>query len=140
GAACAGVVMVIIRLLSRTEHPLTILSFQAVGVGTVMLVPAIWFWQWPTPREWALLAAMGVVSYFSQKANIYAYKWAEASLLAPLDYVRLLYAALSSYLVFAVFPTSNTWIGATIIIAAALYTFHREQRRKREQVSPTGAA
>jgi drug/metabolite transporter (DMT)-like permease len=132
GAAAAGIVMVIIRLLARTEHPLTILSFQVVGVGAIMLVPALWFWQWPTAQEWALLAAIGVVSYFSQKANIYAHMWAEASLLAPLDYVRLLYAAVLSYAVFAVFPSANTWLGASIIIAAALYTFHREQRRKRE--------
>ena len=137
GAACAGIVMVIIRLLSRTEHPLTILSFQAVGVGAVMLLPALWFWQWPTPKEWGLLAAIGVVSYFAQKANIYAYKWAEASLLAPLDYVRLLYAALLSLMVFGVFPSVNTWLGASIIVAAALYVFHREQRRKREQTATT---
>ncbi|MDO6459155.1 DMT family transporter [Granulosicoccaceae sp. 1_MG-2023] len=135
GAACAGVVMVIIRLLSRTEHPLTILAFQATGVGLVMMLPAIYFWQWPTATEWALLASIGFVSYFSQKATIYAYKWAEASLLAPLDYFRLLYAALLSYLVFGLFPSPNTWIGAALIIGAALYVFYREQHRKQAEDS-----
>lgn len=37
-AVAAGLVMVIIRLLSRTELPTTILSFQAIGVGLVLLL------------------------------------------------------------------------------------------------------
>lgn len=138
GAASAGIVMVVIRLLSRTEHPLTILTFQAVGVGIIMLIPGIYFWQAPTPQEWLLLAGIGGVSYFAQKANIYAYKWAEASLLAPLEYIRLLYAAIFSFLVFNVLPSQNTWIGAVIIIAAALYTYHREQKRKQDIDKPPG--
>ncbi|MCB1471188.1 MAG: DMT family transporter, partial [Rhizobiaceae bacterium] len=60
GAACAGAVMVIIRLMSRTDAPTTILSWQAIGVGLATALPAIWFWKWPTATEWLLLAAMGV--------------------------------------------------------------------------------
>jgi len=62
GAASAGFVMVIIRLLSRYDSPNTILMFQAVGVAIVMIVPAILNWVPPTPREWAILAAIGFVS------------------------------------------------------------------------------
>ena len=59
GSAAAGVVMVIIRLLSRTEAPVTILTYQAVGVALVMLIPAMVYWQAPTIREWVLIAAIG---------------------------------------------------------------------------------
>lgn len=130
GAAAAGCVMVIIRLLSRTDPGHTILAYQAIGVGLVMAVPAMLFWVAPTPREWVLLVAIGVVSYFAQRANILAYKWGEASLLASLDYIRLLYATLLGWVLFGNLPGSSTWIGAGIIVLASIYTVHREARRR----------
>jgi drug/metabolite transporter (DMT)-like permease len=94
-----------------------------------MSVPAIYFWKWPNPSEWALLVAMGIVSYAAQMANITAFRYGEASLLASLDYVRLVYATLFGWLFFATLPGLNTFIGAGIIVAAAIYTVWREGRR-----------
>lgn len=139
GAGCAGLVMVLIRLMSRSDRPTTILSWQAIGVGLAMAFPAFWFWQWPTMTEWVLLLAMGVVSYLAQMANIQAYKWGEASMLASLDYVRLLYAAVLGYLIFGNLPDIATWIGAVIIIAASIYTIWREAKKKQALTrSPLG--
>ena len=104
GAAGAGLVMVIIRLLSRTDQPITILSYQAILVGLVMTGPGLWFWQWPTATEWTLLVGIALVSYGAQMLNIYAYKWGEASVMASLDYVRLLWATLLGWFVFNTLP------------------------------------
>ncbi len=139
GAACAGLVMVIIRLMSKTDSPTTILSWQAIGVGLVIAGPAIWFWQWPTQNEWLLLGLMGVMSYAAQMANIHAYKWGEASVLASLDYVRLLYATILGYLFFSTLPGISTWIGSGIIVAASVFTVWREAKRKQTLTrSPLG--
>lgn len=132
GAAAAGAVMVIIRLLSRTESTETIISFQAIGVGLIMAVPAWMNWIDPTPGEWALLGLIGVVSYFAQKANVIAYRYGEASLLASLDYVRLVYATVLGWLLFEQLPSSSTWVGAAIIVLASIYTVHREAKRKQQ--------
>lgn len=129
-AACAGMVMVIIRLLSRTDSPTTILTFQAIGVGLIMAFPAFYFWKWPTAQEWMLLVGIGIVSYLGQMGNIYAYKWGEASVLASIDYARLLYATLFGYLFFADLPGVYTLLGAAIIIAASIYTIRREARHR----------
>ena len=128
GAASAGLVMVIIRKLSETDRPITTLSYQAFLVAICVAVPAIHFWQSPTPFEWALMAGIGVISYGAQLLNIYAYSWGEASVLASLDYVRLLYATLLGWLVFETLPGPYTWIGALVIIAASIYTVHRERQ------------
>ena len=139
GAAAAGAVMVIIRLMSRTESTTTILAFQAIGVGLVMAVPAWLSWMAPTPHEWFLLAAIGVVSYFAQKANVTAFRYGEASLLASLDYVRLVYATLLGWLLFEQLPATSTWVGAVIIVLASVYTVHRESRRRQNLArSPEG--
>lgn len=131
GAASAGIVMVIIRLLSRVDEAETILIYQALGVAIVMFVPAIIYWQAPTIFEWLLIAGIGVVSYLGQRANIYAYKWGEASLMASLDYVRLLYATLLGLWIFGHVPDRFTMLGAMVIACASIYTIHREVKQRR---------
>ncbi|MEE9322646.1 MAG: DMT family transporter [Granulosicoccus sp.] len=130
GAAAAGAVMVVIRLLSRTDSANTILAFQALGVGVVMAIPAMLQWVAPSPNEWAILVLIGVVSYFAQKANIFAFTYGEASMLASLDYVRLVYATLFGWVLFGELPAASTWVGACIIVLAALFTVHREAKRQ----------
>lgn len=130
GAAAAGLVMVIIRRLSRTDSNVTILTFQAVFVGLAMAVPAFVFWVWPTPAEWALVAALGVLSIAGQWLNIQAYRVGEASVMAVLDYARLIYATLLGWLVFATLPDAWTWVGAAIVVAAAVYIVYREAVRR----------
>jgi drug/metabolite transporter (DMT)-like permease len=95
-----------------------------------MILPGIFFWQQPTQAEWLLLVAVAVVSYFGQKCNIFAYKHGEASLLASLDYVRLLWATLFGFLIFDQLPGMSTWFGAVFVVAAAIFTIYRETRRK----------
>ena len=139
GAAAAGVVMVIIRILSRTDEPITILSYQAILVGIAIAIPAWLYWVPPTPWEWVLLAGIGVVSFAAQMCNIYAYKWGEASVLASLDYARLLWATLFGYLIFAHLPDVWTWVGAAIVVASSLYVLHRERLRNQTLVrGPNG--
>ncbi|MCP4390514.1 MAG: EamA/RhaT family transporter, partial [Gammaproteobacteria bacterium] len=118
----------------------TIMTYGALGVGVVMILPGIYFWLEPTAMEWYLLIAVAVVSYFAQKCNIFAYKYGEASLLASLDYVRLLWATLLGYLVFDQFPDGSTWLGAAIVVAAAIFMIYRETRRKRDWVQDSGSS
>lgn len=139
GAASAGMVMVIIRLLSRTDSASTILAYQAIGVGLIMAVPAFIQWVPPTATEWALLLGIAFVSYFAQKANIYAFSYGEASLLASLDYVRLIYATLFGWILFTELPSVSTGVGAGIIVLASVCTVYRESRRKQVLASgPNG--
>ena len=135
GAAGAAAVMILLRLLSRIDSADTIMTYGALGVGVVMILPGMYFWQQPTATEWVLLVAVSVVSYFAQKCNIFAYKFGEASLLASLDYVRLLWATLFGFLIFDQFPGPSTWIGAALVIAAAIFMIYRETRRKRDLTS-----
>jgi len=134
GAAGAAAVMINLRILSQSDSADTILTWSALGVGIAMALPGIYYWQTPTPVEWALFGALAVVSYLSQKGNIFAYKYGEASLLASLDYVRLLWATMFGYVVFDQLPGSATWVGAVIVVAAAVFTIYRETRRRKDPI------
>lgn len=128
-AICVSMVFIIIRILSQIDQPITILTYQAVGVGILMIPAAVWFWKTPTWWELGLLVAIGLISAVAQYLNILAMKAGEASALAPLEYSRLIFATLLGLWMFAEWPEARVWIGATIIIASALYVLHRERRR-----------
>ena len=51
----------------------------------------------------------------------------DPSILASLDYVRLLWATLFGYLIFDQLPGVATWFGAIIVIAAAIFTINGER-------------
>ena len=58
---------------------------------------------------------------------ISAFDRAEASLLAPYNYTKLLWVAVLGYLIFGDIPSLDMWIGAVIIISAGLYVLYREK-------------
>ena len=127
-AVCVGIVSIIVRILAQIDQPVTILTYQALGVGLLMLGPALWFWVTPTPTEWAILIAIGVLSAIAQYINILAFRAGEASALAPLEYSRLIFATLLGLWVFEEWPEPRVWVGAAIIIGAALWVLHRERK------------
>lgn len=131
-AVAAGLVMVLLRVISRKDPPSTLLFYQGIGVAVILFIPAVINWQTPSAIEWALLLAIGVTGYLSQLCNIYAYKYGEASLLAPLEYTRILYATVIGLFVFGDIPGVNTVIGASIVVLASAYTIHRERTINRQ--------
>jgi len=126
-SACVGAVIIIIRILSQIDKPITIMTYQAVGVGVLMIPPTIYFWKTPTFGEMGLLVAIGIFSALGQYCNILSLRVAEASFVGPFDYVRLIYALILGFWLFNEWPEAHVFWGAALIIAAAAYTLHRER-------------
>ncbi len=129
GAAAAGLVMILIRYLSRFDPPMTILTYQTIFVGLLAAPVALYQWVWPTPREALILLAIGLVSLLGQMCNIRAFGAGEATAIATIDYTRLLWAAIIGFFVFSETPSATTLTGAAIIISASVYTVWREAKR-----------
>lgn len=135
-ALCVSMLFIIVRVLARLDRPVTILAWQAIGVGLLMIPPAIWFWKTPEPWEWALLFTIGAFAAAGQYLNILAMRVSEASALAPLEYTRLIFATLLGLWLFAEWPTPRVWLGSLLIVLAALFVLMRERqasRRRRRQ-------
>ncbi|MEE3048287.1 MAG: DMT family transporter [Pseudomonadota bacterium] len=121
-AASAAGVMVLIRRIAQTDRPTTILAYQAIFVGVVAAFPAFYFWTSPSPLEWAMMIAVGLLSVAGQYCNIQAFKAGEASAIAPMDYSRLIYATLIGWWIFAELPNPTTVAGAALIVVASVIT------------------
>lgn len=127
-AMMAGAVMVIIRKVSQHDRPVTILSIQAIFVGLLMGLPCALLWVTPNVEQMMILAAIGLTSVVGQYCNIRGFKSGEASAVAPMEYMRLVFAVIFGLVFFAELPDAVTLVGALMIAGSSLYAIRAEQR------------
>ncbi len=128
-ALCFAIANVLIRRLSSTEPPNRILFYYHVGASIIFLGPAIWLWQAPVGLEWILLGLIGVLSTVALIGFVRGFSVGEANAVGPIEYVRLIFAALIGYVFFSEIPTLWTMAGALVIVASALYIARDAARR-----------
>jgi len=117
------------RMLAGIESNATQQVWSAT-LATIALSPfALHVWVWPeTSGQWIVLCAIGCFGALGHIAVTTAHRWAGASILAPLIYSQVFWAALAGILVFDTYPTVWTIGGGAIIIASGLYIWQRETR------------
>ncbi|MGI9404920.1 MAG: DMT family transporter [Hyphomicrobiaceae bacterium] len=115
------------RQASQSSDPLKTLVFQCL-VGALLLTPqAFWAWSVPMPAEVPFFLAMGILSALSHILSITAFRYAEASTLAPLVYLELVASALVGFYVFGDLPGTSVWLGAAVIVAGGLLLLRRSE-------------
>lgn len=104
------------------------LAGHAFGPTTMALVA-------PSADQWAILVGMGVFATLAQMLITMSVKYAEASLVAPFQYLEIVGATALGYLLFDEFPDALTWTGTAIILAAGFYIIHRERTLSRARLA-----
>lgn len=119
------------RQLGATEPALrTTLYFTCVS-AIVTGFACFFGWVNPTPEQWLLLIATGLIGGSAQYCLVAAYTKAPATIIAPFDYTQLIWTAALGYVIWTEVPATNAFLGAIIVAAAGLYIFHREAARRR---------
>ena len=120
------------RSLARTERPETIVLYLTLLMAVFSAPAAAVVWTAPTAAALAWLAGAGLAGTLGLTCMACAYRVAEASAVMPFRYASILFAALYGYVLFGEVPDLWTWVGAAIIVAAALYTARREAQLARK--------
>lgn len=118
---------IFIKRLSDAEPALRILVINNAIGATISILAASFVWTAPDAQGWGLLVLIGVVMVSAQSLFIQSMKRGEASLVSPVFYAVLVFAALYDFLFFAVRPTVFTLAGATLIVAGALLLASRRR-------------
>lgn len=128
-SALWAVSLLMAKQLTRFDSSLTVAFYQPLLIAPLALIGALPVWIWPNYRALTILFGMGVIAAIGNWAYIHALKIAEASIVMPADYVRLLWMACWGFMLFGEIPHATTWLGAVLIIAAALFITWHETRR-----------
>ena len=127
--------IVITRRMTGTENATTTLVWTAL-TGLVVLSALLPFDAvMPTAPEIALGLLIGLVSTLAQWLLILAYRYGDASVLAPFSYIQLVWSTALGYLVFTAVPDLWTFVGSSVIVASGVYTAHRERIRAKAQAA-----
>jgi drug/metabolite transporter (DMT)-like permease len=125
-ALCAVAGLVVYQLLSRvlvsTERTITMLFYTALigSIGYGIFLPWFWKGQAPTLMVVLLFLSMGVTGGLGHLLYTSAYRYASASLLAPMNYLQLLWAGLLGWVVFDHVPDNLSIFGMSVVAASGL--------------------
>lgn len=131
----SAVLFTIIRLfakhLTRQDSSPTVVAYMAIMITPLSLVPALFFWQWPTWEQFFYLCLIGIFGTFAHLFNTHAFKIGDLTVVEPFTYFRLLSAAALGYLVFANIPSSWTWVGSAVLVSGGVLLGLSETRGRR---------
>ena len=121
GAAFAfGISLVMVKSLTRTDNVVRIIFWMLIIQSAIGLAPALYFWRDPPPELWPwilLIAFTGTSSHFCL-AQALAY--ADATLISPIDFLRVPLSALIGWLLYQEQIDVYTALGAALILAGNL--------------------
>ncbi len=128
-AGAATAYHVLSRLLARTDTTMAML-FHTALVGSLVFLAALPWSDGAVPAfpDMALLLALGVFATLGHFLFTAAYREAPASLLAPMQYVHLVWAAGLGWLVFGDIPDSLSLLGMLLGIVAGTALALRSHR------------
>jgi drug/metabolite transporter (DMT)-like permease len=134
--ACSDLVA---KALTRRESGPAVVGYLSIIVTLVTMGPALAVWEWPTTEEWILVIMIAGLATVGHLAMTQGFKVGEISAIAPARYIQLLWSALIGFALFGEVPQVWTWVGAVVIVAAAIYIARREalaRERGRQTVAP----
>jgi drug/metabolite transporter (DMT)-like permease len=140
GAFLSSFVVVFIRQMSATERSETIVFYFMLTSAIVGGATMIWFRAPLTFWNTFWLVQCGLLGGVGQICMTYCYRYAEPSLLAPFDYIAMVWAAGLGYFIFAEVPEPMVMAGAGVVSAAGIFIVWRERNLHRAAMLEAAAA
>jgi len=141
-AVCYGLSICMVKSLMRTESALTVVFYMGLIQTPLTLLPALleWqlpflpemtAWQWPLAGEWPWLVIMGLGTLLAHYAMARALAVADATLIFPMDFLRMPGVALIAWLLYNESVSYWTGAGAAVIFFANYYSVWTESKLQR---------
>lgn len=123
--------MIFVRRLVQKEPAATVVFWFTVSSTAMSLLTLPFGWVIPDAATTGFLVLTGLLGGLGQILMTSAYRYGEASLVAPFEYASMLFAVAIGLVFFAEVPKPQTLIGAAIVISAGTLVILREGRQQR---------
>ena len=124
-------VMLLIKHISKTDSSLTITLYMGMLMTPLSLPFAIPYWTWPNGEQLVWLVVIGVTGGLAQWGLAEALKRGETASIMPLDFMKLVWAAVIGFVAFSEIPGVFTALGGLVIFGAATFIAIREAQLKK---------
>ncbi|MEM9471543.1 MAG: DMT family transporter [Pseudomonadota bacterium] len=116
------------RRLARTETVTTMFTWTTVVALAVFAPLAWWTWKLPEADHLAGFVVIGLIGGLAHYLVIVAYRNAPAAVVAPQEYMALVWGAIIGWIIWSEVPSAWTWLGAAIVAGAGGFIALRESR------------
>jgi drug/metabolite transporter (DMT)-like permease len=121
GAALGyGTSVAMMKSLTRTEKTLAIVFWMLVIQSAAGFFPSIYVWQWPTAYAWACMFVIAFCGTFSHYCMARAMLYADATVVLPMDFLRVPLTALAGWLIYSERLDAFIVLGAAMILTGNL--------------------
>lgn len=130
-AAAVGfaVSVILTKSLTRTDDALAIIFWMLLIQSILGVLPALAVWRWPSAAGWGWILVVAFCGTFSHYCMARALRHAEATVVVPMDYLRVPLTALAGWLVYAERMDLLTVLGAVLILGGNLLNTRRAAAR-----------
>jgi len=119
-----GLILVIIRKIGATEHPLVIINYFMVFAFLFGGVMSVNSWKTPNLKEFILLLSLGVFGYVGQLFMTKAFQTNETNTIAPLKYLEVIFTLLIGVFWFQEIYNLYTLLGISLILLGLVYNLY----------------
>ena len=115
-----GTSVAMMKSLTRTEATVAIVFWMLAVQVVVGALPTLYVWVWPSPYVWACAIAVAVSGTFSHFCMARAMLYADATIVLPMDFLRVPLTAAAGWLIYAERMDAFTVLGALLILTGNL--------------------
>jgi drug/metabolite transporter (DMT)-like permease len=120
-----GVAIVMVKSLTRTDSVVVIIFWMLVIQSLIGLVPALYYWQWPSAHIWPWIVVIAFCGTYSHYCFTQAMRYADATVVVPMDFLRVPLSAAVGWLVYSERLDAATMAGAALILTGNLLNLKR---------------
>jgi drug/metabolite transporter (DMT)-like permease len=132
-AFCYATAFALTKYLTRTDSAFTIVFYMNLIQLPLGMATSLPGWITPSPALWPWVLAVGVVGITAHFCLTKAFLLADASLVAPLDFMRLPLIAVVGWLAYDEVLDPYVLLGAVVIFAGNYLNIRYGSRRKPEK-------
>lgn len=127
-----GISVTMVKGLTRHDSVVRIMFWMLVIQGLIGLLPALWVWRWPSAEAWAWIVVIAACGTFSHYCMAKAMTYADATIVIPMDFLRVPLSAALGYLLYSEMLDVWTVAGAALILFGNLLNLRGAAPRKAE--------
>jgi len=112
-----AIAIVLVKSLTRTDAAVAISFWMLVMQSVIGIVPALWVWQWPPAETWGWMGVVAFCGAYSHYCFARAMQHADATVVVPMDFLRVPLTALLGWLAYSERLDLFTALGVGLILA-----------------------
>jgi len=120
-----GVAIVMVKSLTRTDSVVVIIFWMLVIQSLIGLIPAIYYWHAPSAHAWPWIVVIAFCGTYSHYCMTQAMRYADATVVVPMDFLRVPLSAAVGWLVYSERLDAATIAGAALILTGNLLNLRR---------------